>query len=77
MITKIDGATITHAKDVDLVMAMYSMIACSSNNSKAASKFCFCSKDEATSFKADIANGNANQTFGDPLKCHWLIAKFS
>ena len=77
LITKIDGTTIIHAEDVDLVMAMYSMIAYSSNNSKAASNFCFHSKDEATNFKADTVNGNADQTFGDHLKCHWLIAKFS
>ena len=41
---------------LDLVMSMYNLIECSSNYSKTTRSLWFCSKDEATSFNADIDN---------------------
>ena len=57
-ITKIDGTTIDDAEDLDLVMSMYNLIEFSSNYSDAISSFCLYYKDEATTFKADIADNN-------------------
>ena len=55
-ITKIDGITIDHAEDLDLVMPMYNLIEYSSNYSETTGSLWFYSKDEATNFHADIAN---------------------
>ena len=58
-ITKIDGATIDDAKDLDLVMLICDLLAYSSNCSvTTGSSWFFYSKDEETDFDSDIANGN-------------------
>ena len=57
-ITKIDGTTIEDAEDLDLVMLMYNLKEYSSNYSKTTGGLWFYSKDEETSFDADIANNN-------------------
>ena len=55
-ITKIDGITIDDAKDLDLVMPMYTLIKYSSNCSETTGSVCFYAKDEATESNADTAN---------------------
>ena len=62
-ITKIDGATIDDAEDLDLVMPMYNLIEYSSNYSETTGSLWFYSKDEATKFNADIANSNNFKSF--------------
>ena len=57
-ITKIDGITIDDAEYSDLVIPMYNLIEYSSNYSETTGSLWFYSKDEATSFNADIANDN-------------------
>ena len=62
-ITKIDGATIDDAEDLDLVMPMYNLIEYSSNCLETTGSLWFYSKDEATNFDADISNTNNFQSF--------------
>ena len=55
---KIDGTTIDDAEDLYLVMPMYNLIEYSSRSSETTGSLWFYTKDEATSFNADIANTN-------------------
>ena len=55
-ITKIDGTAIDDAEDLDLAMPMYNLIERSSNCFETTGRLWFYSKDEATSFNADIPN---------------------
>ena len=57
-ITKIDETAIDDAENLDLVMSMYKLIEYSSNYSKRIGSLWSYSKDEASDFKADIANTN-------------------
>ena len=61
--TKIDGATIDDAEDLDLVMPMYNLIEYSSNYSETAGSLWFYSKNETTDFNADIINDNNFRSF--------------
>ena len=57
-ITKIDGTTINHAEDLDLVMIMYNLMEYSSNYSETTESLWFYSKDGATDFNEAVgANG--------------------
>ena len=62
-ITKIDGATIDGAEDLDSVMAMYNLIEYSSNYSQIRGSLWFYSKEEASNFNLDIANDNNFKSF--------------
>ena len=55
-ITKIDGTTVDDAEELDLVMSMCNLIEYSSNSSNKTGSLWFYSKDEATTFDADIAD---------------------
>ena len=63
MYHKIDGTKRYDAEDLDLVMLMYNLIECSSNNSETAGSLQIYSKDEAIDFNADIANINNFKSF--------------
>ena len=63
MYHKIDGTKRYDAEDIDLVMPMYNLIECSSNNSETTGSLQIYSKDEATDFNADIANINNFESF--------------
>ena len=62
-IKKIDWKTIGDAEDLDLVMPMYNLIEYILIYSERAGSLRFYSKDEATDFKADIANDNNFKSF--------------
>ena len=62
-ITKIDGATIDDAEDLDLIMPMYNLIEYSSDYSETTRSLWFYSNDEATNFNADIANTDNFKSF--------------
>ena len=62
-ITKIDGATIDDAEDLDLVMPIYNLIEYSSNYSETTGSLWFYSKVEATNFNADNENTNNFKSF--------------
>ena len=62
-ITKINGTTIDDAKDLDLVMPIYNLLEYSSYYSDMTDSFWFCSKDEATTFDANIADNSNFKTF--------------
>ena len=62
-ITKIDGATIDDAEDLDLVMPMYNLIEHSSSYSETTRSLWFYSKDETTNFDTDIAINNNFKSF--------------
>ena len=62
-ITKIDGTTIYDAEDFDLAMPMCNLIEYSSNSSETTGSLWFYSKDEASNFNVDIANGNTLKFF--------------
>ena len=51
------------AEDLDLVMAMYSLIEYSSNYVDTTGSLWFYSKDEAANINADIANSNGFKSF--------------
>ena len=55
-ITKIDGATIDDAEDLDLVMAMHSLKEPSSNHSEAKVSSWFYFKEKAANFNANVDN---------------------
>ena len=57
-ITKINGAAIDDAEGLDLVIPLLNLIECNSYYSETTESLWFYSKDEATKFKADIANDN-------------------
>ena len=57
-ITKIDGATIDDAEDIDLVMSMYNLYQYSVNYYHTTGNLWFYSKDEANNFNVDIVNTN-------------------
>ena len=61
--TKIDGTTVDHVKDLDLVMRMCNLIEHSSNYSVTTRIVCLSSKVEATKFNANIANANTFESF--------------
>ena len=61
--TKIDGKTIYDAEDIDLVMPMYNLLECSSNNSDTTGSLWFYSKGEATDFSNNIAVNAAFKSF--------------
>ena len=67
-ITKIDGLTIDGVEDLDLVMAMYNLIEYNSNLSETTVSLWFYSKDETTSFNADIAHDNSFKFFKHKTK---------
>ena len=67
-ITKIDGTRIDDAENLDLVMPMYNLIEYSSNYSEKTGSLWFYSKNEANSFKADIANNNSFKSFKYKVK---------
>ena len=52
-ITKIDGTTIDHAEDLDLVMLMYNLTEYSSNHSETTGSSWFYSKDVVTNINND------------------------
>ena len=62
-ITKIDGATIGDAENLDLVMSMYNLLECSSNYCDMTGSLWSYSKDEASSFNNDIVNTNSFKSF--------------
>ena len=62
-ITKINGTAIDDAKDLDLVMPMYSLIEYSSNYSETTGSLWFSSKDKITNFDDDTENTNAFKSF--------------
>ena len=62
-ITKIDGATIDDAENLDLVMPMYNLIEYISNCSDTTGSLWFYWKDEKTNFNAVIANDNNFKPF--------------
>ena len=62
-ITKIDGATIDDAEDLNLVMPMHNLIEYSSSYSETTGCLWFHYKDEATNFNANIANNNNFKSF--------------
>ena len=57
-IIKIYGTTTDDDEDLDLVMSMCKLVKYSSNYSKTIGNLWFYSKDESTTFDADIANIN-------------------
>ena len=67
--TKIDGTTVDHVKDLDLVMRMCNLIEHSSNYSETTRIVCLYSKVEATKFNANIANDNTFESFMYKAKC--------
>ena len=54
---KLDGTTIDYAEDLDLVMLLHNLLECCSNYSDTTGSLKFYSKDEATNFDIDIADG--------------------
>ena len=62
-ITKIDGTTTDDAEDLDLAMPMYKLLKYSSNYSDTTGNLQFYSKDKATNFNPDIADGNNFKSF--------------
>ena len=56
------------AENLDLVMSMYSLIEYNSNYSDTTSRLWFQSKDEATSFDADIGSNNNFKSFKYKVK---------
>ena len=54
---KLDGTTIDDAEDLDLVMLLHNLLECCSNYSDTTGSLKFYSKDEATNFDIDIADG--------------------
>ena len=62
-ITKIDKTTIDEAENLDLVLPMCNRMEYSSNYFETTRSLVFYSKDEATSFNADIANDNNFKSF--------------
>ena len=67
-ITKIDGATIDDAEDLDSVMAMYYLIKYSLNYSETTGSLCIFSKDEAIAFNNNIANTSDFKSFKNNAK---------
>ena len=61
-IPKINGTTLddTEELDLDLVMPMYNLLEYCSNHSETTGSFQFYSKDESTTFNADIGPNNNN-----------------
>ena len=57
-ITKIDGATIDDAENLDLVMPMYSLMEYSSNFSETTERLWCYSKDETNNFNNNSNNNN-------------------
>ena len=62
-ITKLDEKTIDDAEDLDLVKRMYNLMEYSSRYSETTGSLWSYSKDEATSFNADITNDNNFKCF--------------
>ena len=62
-IIKVDGTTIDDPECLDLLIPMYNLIDYSSNYSETTGRLSFYSKDEATSFNADITNINNFKSF--------------
>ena len=58
-IIKVDRATINNAGNLDLVMLMYNLLKYSLNCFEITGSWWFHSRDEATSFNADIRNNEA------------------
>ena len=66
--TKIDGATIDDAEDLDLVMPMYKLIQYSSNYSEATGSLWFYSKEKAIDFNNNIENTDDFKSFSYKTK---------
>ena len=62
-ITKINGTTVDDAEDLALYMQIYNFIEYSWNYSKTTGSLWLYSKDQATTFDSDVANGDAIKSF--------------
>ena len=62
-LTKIDGTTVDHAKDLQLVMLMYNLLEYSSSYSDRTGSLWSYSKDQADNFDAGVANNDHWESF--------------